>query len=55
MNGLKSGVLIVEVTPWWKNLILGLEIGVGIVTFACLGLTITSFILKRKEDVENEK
>ena len=49
------GVLIVEVTPWWKNLILGLEIGVGVITFACLGLTIASFILKRKEEKENEK
>lgn len=45
MNGIKSGTKIIEITPWWKNTITGLEIGVGIVTFVCLGMAIASFVL----------
>ena len=52
MNGLKSGIKIVEVTPWWKNVIFGASIGVGVISGLCLAMTIASFILnlKRKEN-----
>lgn len=32
MNGLDSNVNIVEIRNWWQNLILGLQIGIGVLT-----------------------
>ena len=32
MNGLDSNVDIVEIRNWWQNLILGLQIGIGVLT-----------------------
>ncbi len=58
VNGLKSGVKIVEITPWWKKVITGATVATGIITAACLGLTIASFILvnkKKESDVNYEK
>ena len=58
MNGLKSGVKIIEITPWWKKVITGATVATGIITAACLGLTIASFILvnkKKESDVNYEK
>lgn len=51
MNGVKSGTKIIEVTPWYVNTLLGLEIGVGIVLGLCLLATGFGAYLKyrRKE------
>ncbi len=53
MNGMKSGIKIVEITPWWQSTILGLQIGAGVLTGASLILVTLSFlfpVLKRKEE-----
>lgn len=49
MNGMKSGIKIVEITPWWENLILGLEIGSGILTGCSVALLCVSFISSKKK------
>lgn len=53
MNGMKSGVRIVQITPWWKKVIKGAQIGVGIITGITLVMTVLSFVLpfiqKKKE------
>lgn len=58
MNGMKSGIMIVEVTPWWQKAIRGGQIGVGIVTGLCLSMAIASFVVvnlaKKKERNDEE-
>lgn len=53
MNGMKSGVIIVEITPWWQTAIKGAQIGVGILTGLCAAMAVASFIvvsrIKKKE------
>lgn len=53
MNGMKSGVLIIEITPWWQTAIKAAQVGVGAITGACLAMTVLSFIVvyfgKKKE------
>lgn len=58
MNGMKSGVAIIEVVPWWKKAIRGAQIGVGIVTGACFAMAVASFVivgLTKKKEEQNEK
>lgn len=54
MNGMKSGVKIVPVTPWWQKAIKGGEIGVGVLTGICAAMAVASFIVvylnKKKEE-----
>ena len=53
MNGMKSGIRIVEVDPWWKSAIHTLAIVTGVLTGICFVMTIISFLLplftKKKE------
>ena len=58
MNGMKSGIRIVEVTPWWQSALTGAKIGVGILAGVCAAMTIAAFAvfcLGKKREVENEK
>lgn len=54
MNGMKSGVRIVELRPWWKDLVLGVQIGSGVVTGISVLMAVASFVLpviiKKKEN-----
>ena len=54
MNGMKSGVRIVELRPWWKDLVLGVQIGSGVVTGISVLMAVVSFVLpviiKKKEN-----
>ncbi len=56
MNGMKSGVRIVELRPWWKDLVLGVQIGSGVVTGISVLMAVASFVLpvvlrKKEENV----
>ena len=48
MNGMRSGVKIVEITPWWETALLAMEIVVGIITGACIAMTAASFVIVHK-------
>ncbi len=48
INGLSSNVLIVTVTPWWQNMLIGLDIGFGVVF---IGFAVLSVVMgmRKKE------
>ena len=56
MNGMKSGVRIVSLRPWWKNAVVGIEIGTGSITAVAVLMAAASFTLpmiyrKKEENV----
>lgn len=58
MNGMKSGMRIVEITPWWQTALLAAEICVGIITALCVAMTVYSFIAvgrRNKEEKTDEQ
>lgn len=58
MNGMKTGIRIVEITPWWETALVTLQITVGIITGVCVAMTIASFVIvfiRKKKGDENEK
>lgn len=55
MNGMKSGVRIVPITPWWQKALKGAQIGVGILTGACLAMAIASFVVVYKNKKKGEQ
>lgn len=58
MNGMKTGIRIVEITPWWETALVTLQITVGIITGVCVAMMIASFVIvfiRKKKGDENEK
>ena len=55
---MKSGMRIVEITPWWQTALLAAEICVGIITALCVAMTVYSFIAvgrRNKEEKTDEQ
>ena len=48
MNGISAGTKIYEVREWWQNLILGIQIGLGVLTAAALAIAVLSFLFGKK-------
>ena len=49
MNGIGSNTRIYEVREWWQSLVLGIQIGIGVLLAAALAMTVLSFVLGGKE------
>ncbi len=49
INGIASGVQVVEETPWWKPVVYGLDIAIGVLTLASLCAYIWFGYLRKKE------
>ena len=45
MNGMKSGVRIIELTPWWVTALNQMELIVGGITVICATMMVLSFII----------
>lgn len=41
-NGMDSSSIIVPFTPWWENVIIGIDVGVGVLTLAALVMFVFS-------------
>ena len=57
MNGLDSNSKIVTVTNWWQYLIVGLQVGFGVLTAASVTMAVLCFVLggkAKKKTVEAE-
>lgn len=57
MNGLDSNSKIVTVTNWWQYLIVGLQVGFGVLTAASVTMAVLCFVLggkAKKKAVEAE-
>lgn len=48
MNGITPSTRIIRVTPWWKTLLLSLQIILGILAGAFVVLFVLSFVLKKE-------
>jgi len=56
MNGMKSGVRIIELRPWWKDAMLAGQVIVGIIACASAAMTVASFVIvwrygKKEENI----
>ncbi len=49
MNGIDSSTKIIEITPWYFNVMLGAEITVGIITGVCVTLLVLSYVIRMKK------
>ena len=47
MNGMTPSTRIIKVTPWWKSLLLAIEIIMGIAAGAFIVLFVLTFVLKK--------
>ncbi len=54
MNGMKSGMRIVELRPWWKDAILAAQIISGFIACAAALMTVASFVLPKYLRLKNE-
>ena len=50
MNGISSSTAMSSKTPWWQSLIIGLEIGAGVLTAGFASLWAVSLYLENKKD-----
>ena len=48
MTGMSTGTIIINVTPWWKTAIVAAQIGISIITAACVVMAVLSFVLNRE-------
>ena len=48
MTGMSTGTVIINVTPWWKTAIVAAQIGISIITAACVVMAVLSFVLNRE-------
>ena len=54
MNGMKSGMRIVELRPWWKDALLAAQIISGFIACAAALMTAASFVLPKYLRLKNE-
>lgn len=45
MNGVTKGARIVEVTPWWKNLLMAIDITLGVLAAGCVAMATVSYVI----------
>ena len=44
MNGISKDATIIEVRPWWKDLLTGIEVGMGILAAASVAMMVVSYV-----------
>ena len=55
MNGMKSGMKVVELTPWWIGVLDQVELIVGVITAGCAVMMVASFIVAPIANGKNNK
>ena len=48
MNGYSADTILISITPWWKKLLVGLQVGSGVILLLGIAVWVTAFVAENK-------